>query len=246
MIRAEAGAPDAQRLPGEQSADDHDAIYAWADAAALQAAAGESPELGAQFTLVLDTGRPPDALVPATDYTGYFARREFPVASSDNQNHYHDKGHAALFKEMIEKAPALPDTLQDAAVNCGSDPEKCLTFAIPFDRIEDEFLFMKAEQPGNYKPGEKLHGSLVQLVKLSLGPGADDEEIAARTQELWQTLGFEVAQEQWDVAREAYRLAHQHEPKQPLTALPAFLLDVTVTSNPRRKEEADLISADTY
>lgn len=243
MVRSETGA---QQFLGKQSAGDHDTIYAWADAAALQAEAGDSPDLGGQFTLVIDSDRAVDELIPAIDYTGYFARREFPVASPDNTNHFHDKGHAAWFKEMVERAPGLPDTLQSAAVNCGNDPEKCLSFALAFDRVEDEFLFMKAEQPGSYKPGKELHGSLVQLVKLSLGPGVDDEEVVAKTQALWKTLGFEDAEVQWNLAREAYRLAHQHDLKQPTAALPAFLLDISITTTPGHREEAALISVDTY
>jgi hypothetical protein len=130
--------------------------------------------IGNGYRFVIDQ-EPDDRVgtyIPADEFTGYFSRREIPVAPRSSSHHSHDIDHAPDYMSMFADE-RFADMVQTAALNSLSDPETCRSFTRAMDRFGDKVLAIT--NPYDAVQLRTIHSAkeyLEQLLQLS---GITDE-----------------------------------------------------------------------
>lgn len=99
---------------------------------------GVMPPLANGYSFVIDrrpTGQE-DENIPAVEFTGYFSKRQIPIADTDHRQREHDEGHVASYQDMF-RVTAFADMVQASAANSLGSIETCRQFTGVIDGFGD-------------------------------------------------------------------------------------------------------------
>jgi hypothetical protein len=135
---------------------------------------GVLPRLGNGYSFVIDQ-RPEgqeDDYIPPVEYTGYFSRRQIPIAAKGHRLRDHDIDHVPSYQDMFTSSD-LADLVQSAATKALATPELCEEFTGAMDGLGDCMRNMQnTDQPfmGDIRGAR---WNIDKLVRLHLGMGED-------------------------------------------------------------------------